>query len=107
MVATKRYIQNKFDNPFILIDELDEWLTIDIRNRNNLFDCPCVSFNLDSKMVYADIPVNIEDVDNAIMKLEKYGFKILEIHNHKSLQHIHIKGQFDKNIIDLIADIFK
>lgn len=107
MIALKRYITHKFDNPSVFIDELDEWVIIDIRNENNLFDCPCISFDTINRKVYADIPVNIINIKNAILKLVKYGFVISEIHNHNKLQHIHIEGLFDKSKIDLLSDIFK
>jgi len=107
MVALKRYIEKKFNKPSIWIDELDEWLVIDINNEGNIFDCPSISFNLLDKFLHADIPVENEKVEKACNILDNYGFNIIESHDHHNCQHIHIEGKFDKKKIDLLAEILQ
>lgn len=108
MIALRNYIKNKFAfTEKNIIEDIDEWITIDSGYYNNIFDSPCLSFNIKDKIYAGDLPTYNNNVyEMAIKKLEK-DFNVMEVHNHEEQQHIHIEGKLTKEIIDKLAEILQ
>jgi hypothetical protein len=107
MIALRNYIKNKFDfTEKNYIEDYEEYITIDSGYSNGFFFNACISFNIDTKELMADIPTQRKDLKEAINILQDY-FRIEEIHNHDEDRHIHIVSQLSKDKIDILAEILQ
>lgn len=105
MIALRGYVYRLFE--FFEIDEaVEEYILIDLPNKNNIFEGGSVCFDFENSFISADIPVFLNFVDIAMNLFEKNGIIITEIHNHFKSQHFHFELPLIKENIDNIYNLF-